>query len=131
MDDATARAVAFVVGRLVTGRSSRGLTDRMDGARNGFAGSVTAERVSIYDEVGRSWVMGESRENGPLCLFSQATGQYVTLAPAGRGGYTGHDHATRQGFDVLAETGGAIEVIDSDGGTWRRFQLQEPELLAG
>ena len=131
MDDATARAVAYVAGRLVTDRPSGGVIDRLDGTYTGFTGDVGADRVAVFDQVSACWVLGRRQDAGPLWLFSQQTAQYLSLAVDGHHAFSGHDQATHHGFEVLAETSGCVEVIDHQDGRWRRYRLPEARLLVG
>ena len=130
MIDAAARAVAYVAGRLTSGRDAPGLVDRVSGAGSSFTGDVDPARVSVYDRTLDCWVVGRSHDGGPLWLFHQETMRYLTLVAERPGLFTGTDWSTHHTFDVLVAVEGNIEVLDHQTGRWRRYRLEQPQALA-
>ncbi|MPQ99074.1 hypothetical protein GB931_14310 [Modestobacter sp. I12A-02628] len=129
MIEAAVAAMAYVGGRLLTGRDSLSVVDRVSGVRSGFSGAVDADRVNVLDQQLGCLVTGRADDAGKLWLFHQETMRYLTLQPERPGCLAGHDHSTHHAFDVLVQDGGSVEVLDYQGGLWRRFQLEAPRVL--
>jgi hypothetical protein len=78
MNDATRRAVAYVVGCLISGSSSRSVYDYGDSRYHNFSGDVSETGVSVYDYT-RSKHMSGSAES----LYDYATGRHISLMSTG------------------------------------------------
>ncbi|WP_138760228.1 hypothetical protein [Modestobacter altitudinis] len=130
MIEATARAAAYVAGRLVTAQHAGAMVDRVSGVRWRFAGDVQADRVALTDLETSCLITGRAVAHGPLWLFHQDTMRHLTLTTQPGGTFTGLDYSTGHTFDVLAGGDGIVELLDHDTGRRRRYQLQLAPALA-
>lgn len=130
MIEATARAAAYVAGRLVTAQDAGAMVDRVSGVRWRFAGDVQADRVALTDLETSCLITGRAVAHGPLWLFHQDTMRHLTLNTEPGGAFHGLDYSTGHAYDVLAGGDGAVEVLDYETGRWRRYQLQLTPALA-
>lgn len=70
------RAIAFIAGRLITGKSSTGLFDYSEGRHVSFSGKVTKDIVSIYD-YDRGTHVGGSLSN--LYFYGDGCGVQISI----------------------------------------------------
>lgn len=131
MIEATARATAYITGRLATGEDAVAVIDQVNGVRSGFTGGVRPDRVFVTDLATSCLITGRSTGGGPLWLFHQGTMRCLTLSTESAHVFTGHDYSTGHAFDALTSSDGSIEVLDYETGYWRRYQLQRSTVLTG
>lgn len=129
MIEATARAAAYVAGRLATGEDAVAIVDQLSGVRSDFIGDVRPDRVFITDVETSCLVTGRSTGGGPLWLFHQDTMRYLTLITESAHVFTGLDYSTGHAFDALTSTDGSVELLDYETGRWRRYRLQLSTVL--
>jgi hypothetical protein len=124
MIEATARATAYIAGRLVTREEAGAMVDRVSGARARFVGDVRADHVLVTDLGTSRLVTGRAAGHGRLWLFHQGTRRFLSLSRESAGVFSGLDYSTGHAFDVLADGHGAVELLDYQTGSWRRYQLE-------
>lgn len=123
MQDSTARAVAYIAGRLTTGRPASSVLDHRSAHRAAFSGDVTAQRVFVHDTDEDVLVTGQAGTDATWWLLHQGTMRFLTLQLAHPGSWTGFDYASHRAFDLDADTGGTVRLRDRTDGVWRTYQL--------
>lgn len=106
MNDGSRRAIAYVAGRLCTGRDAPGLFDPVAGRHIEFDGEVEPQ-VAVYDH-SRNCLIGGT----PRAVFDAGTRHYVNLVISGDS-FTGFDHASEHHFGGRTD-GGDIWMFDCE-----------------
>jgi hypothetical protein len=105
MDAATRRGIAYIAGRLISGRSSSSLYDYTEGRQSTFSGQVSTSRVNVFDQDRGSYITGT-----PPSLFDHGTGAYVRLTTQGDR-FKGFDYQSGDHFSGRVN-GRAVSLFD-------------------
>lgn len=151
MLDTTARAIAFIAGKLVTGSASTSVLDRRDSRRASFTGEVTHTKVTVFDTEQGCSITGRvpeglrasepdhplstegraSRADRPptgrdqLWLFHHGSMRCLRLVPqdADHRHWFGFDYASNHHFELTVDDSGAVRLLDYQDGIWRTYEL--------
>ncbi len=86
----TRRGIAYIAGRLVSGKYSTTLRDDSEGKHFSFEGEVSLENgVSVYDYEQKCYIRGNS-SGGPLSLYHDGNAKWIELTIEGNK-FKGHD----------------------------------------
>jgi hypothetical protein len=112
--------VAYVAGRLVTGKSSGGVYDYGQGRHVSISGRVDSNQVAVHDyATGSSF--GGSGARGQFNLYHYGYGRSVTIQVSGHR-FTGHDYGAGSSFSGTV-SGQNISLYDYGTGTYREYSL--------
>lgn len=123
MQDQTARAVAFIAGRLATGSRATSVLDVREDHRTAFTGEVSSDSVAVYDADARCRITGRVTPDESLWLFHEGTMRPLSLESEGPSRYLGFDHASNHAFDLSVDGSGVVRLLDWEDGVWREYQL--------
>lgn len=123
MQDTTARAVAYVVGRLTTGSPASSVLDHRAAHRTPFTGDISARRVFVRDTEDDVVLSGQAGTDSTWWLLHQGTMRFLTLQQQAPGSWRGFDYASHRPFDLGVEESGQVRLLDSADGVWRTYQL--------
>lgn len=104
MNDNKRCAIAFICGRLINLSSKSYIYDRLSGYKN-YSGSVSRERISVYDYQRNNYLSGS-----PRSLFDYSSNHYVSLRISGTK-INGYDYEHNSYFQVCV-SGTSITVYD-------------------
>ncbi len=116
MESHTRRAVAYIAGRLISGKSSSSVYDYSEGEYCNFSGTVSEGGVSVFD-YGQSCYVSGSGTN----LFHYGDGHYITLSPDG-GKFSGFDYGTSSHFTGTV-IGGSVSLYDYGTSSYYQYSV--------
>jgi hypothetical protein len=109
--------VAYVAGRLLTGRSSSAIFDFESGNYFNYSGDVTPARVHVYD-YDRDCFIGGSPES----LFDYGSDTFIQLSVQRPQQFRGFDFGSSDHFDGTVANG-KVSLFDYGSGTYSDYQL--------
>jgi hypothetical protein len=86
------RAIAYIIGRIVTGKDSRTIYDHAHSSYFNFSGTISDD-VSVYDHTRTSFISGNQSS-----LYDHGTGQYINLKVQDNK-FSGYDHESFSNFN--------------------------------
>jgi hypothetical protein len=105
----TRRAVAYIAGRLASGRDSGGVFDSESGGHFNFSGTVDPGNVQIFDYSSSSHIGGS-----PGMLFHNGTGSHLNLELRGNS-FNGYDFHSGSHFSGTV-SGSSVSIYDFESG---------------
>lgn len=106
----TRRAVAYIAGRLVSGKSSSAIYDYQVGNHSSFSGSVDGNRVSVYDQSRSCHLTG-----APSSLYDYGGNHHIQLNVQGQR-FSGYDYGSSGHFNGRVN-GKSISLYDYEHGS--------------
>jgi hypothetical protein len=116
MTAATRRAVAYIAGRLVTGRNSNGIYDFDAGNHFNFSGTVEPGRVHIFDYTSSCHIGGS-----PGLLYHHGTGGHLNLKLR-QGRINGYDFHSGAHFSGTV-SGSKVSIHDFETGNFYNYSV--------
>ena len=112
MKSHTRRGIAYIAGRLVSGKYSTTLRDDSEGKHFSFEGEVSVENgVSVYDYEQNCFIRGNSSK-ASFSLYHDGNANYIDLAIEGST-FKGHDKDSGAFFSGAVD-GDFITVRDDE-----------------
>jgi hypothetical protein len=102
-------AIAYIAGRLISGRHSSSVYDYARSKFINFSGTVQSGRVQVFDHETGNHFVGSGSE-ASINLFEYGRGAHIHLAIAGHS-FSGFDYGSGTHFSGTV-TGGTIAVYD-------------------
>ncbi len=112
----TRRAVAYIVGRLITDMHSGAVYDYSAKAHYPFSGEVSASRIEVYDCMARCAVNGGESGGGnyPLrefFLYHYGNAKHLSVEMRGNGRFEGFDYDSERHYSGFVN-GNLITLFD-------------------
>jgi hypothetical protein len=117
MEDSARAAIAYIAGRLVTGRQTSHVYDYGRGSHASLGGSVTNDRVQVYDYDRSCHISGR-----PATLYDYGRSCHVQLKVAATGRFSGYDYGSSSHFNGRV-SGRSISVYDYEMSSHFNYQL--------
>ncbi|MCU1624879.1 MAG: hypothetical protein JWL79_3724 [Frankiales bacterium] len=121
MNEAARRAVAYIAGRLATGKSVGAVYDYQAGGHTSMSGEVTEKRVSVFDHGVGCHVSG-TRNGNRFGLYHYGNGNHINLEVKSGGTFTGYDYDSANHFDVTVK-GSSVTLYDYAAGGWFNYSI--------
>lgn len=99
------RAIAYIIGRMVTGNQCSTVYDCLSTSYHNLGGTV-AGHVNVYDYARSCSLIGTRTS-----IFDDGTGQYISLEVKGNS-FSGYDYETSSFFSGSVN-GGSINLYDN------------------
>jgi hypothetical protein len=112
--------IAYIVGRLVSGRDSAGVFDIARSEHFGFSGNVTPAIVSIHDFERNCAVVGEG-DGTRLQLHDFGSSSELSLKIKGKQ-FSGYENATSKHFNGSVNNN-RVSVYDYEDSTWYHYSF--------
>ena len=116
MKSDTRRAVAYIVGRAVSGKSSSSVYDFQEGGHHNFSGNVSAVAANVYDYDSSCHIGGQLTS-----LYHYGHGAHVQIKLNGTR-FAGFDYDEAQHFSGDVR-GSAVTLFDHATGTHYHYSL--------
>jgi hypothetical protein len=116
MNDHTRRAVAYIVGRLISGRDATTVYDYKASKHFHFSGDAQKSTCNIYDYDQRCYITGT-----PNSLYHYGNRKHITLQVTGTS-FNGYDYESAKHFSGTVN-GQSISLYDYDGGQHYNYSL--------
>ena len=121
MKSHTRRGIAYIAGRLVSGKYSTTLRDDSEGKHFSFGGEVSLENgVSVYDYEQSCFIRGNS-SGGPLSLYHDGNANWIDLAIDGNT-FKGYDKDSGSFFSGTVN-GDFITIYDNEHSQYFKYLL--------
>ena len=112
--------VAYVAGRVVSGKSASGIYDYSQRGHRSVDGTVTMDRVNVYDYGAHCFFSGDGHE-GRFGLYHFGDSSYVDLEVADHS-FRGYDHGSGGQFEGRVR-GASIELYDYEEGRYFSYSI--------
>ncbi len=120
MKDEVRRAVAYVAGRLVSGKAATGLYDRNGGRQYPYSGDFTATKLSVRDHTENLEFTGAGG-SGMYTLSHTGNGKPVSLKIQGQV-FEGFDYSSAKKYRGSVN-GNMVSIIDDQVGQEFQYTL--------
>ncbi len=110
MKDYTRRVVAYIVGRLITGKEIFAIFDYSASKKFGFEGKVTLSTVSVYDPEQKCAISGS--EKGGLYILHRDDEKYLDLTVK-EDKFQGYDYESHKPFSGTMR-GNLVSISDPE-----------------
>lgn len=120
MDDTTRRTIAYIGGRLISGKRSSAIYDYSGGGYTSIDGSVTSSNVDVYD-YGRSCHVSGSGGS----LYDYGRGCHVDLKAKDATRFSGYDYGSSSYFEGTV-SGASVSFYDYDTGSYSTTASEAP-----
>lgn len=119
INPSTKACIAYIAGRLVSGRDSSAVYDYSQGRYINVAGSVTGSAVSIYDYSRSCHISGGGAPQ--ISLYDYGGSHHITLTIDGTG-FSGYDYGSSTHFSGTVN-GTAVSVYDYGGAGYTNYSI--------
>lgn len=120
MNEPARRAVAYIAGRVLSGRSSSAVYDFGCSKYFSFSGKITESKVSAYDYTEQCHI-GGSGHSGSFSLYHYGAQNHISLRVSGRK-FRGFDYGSGGHFSG-AVNGRSISVYDYQQCAWFGYTI--------
>lgn len=120
MKDNTRRVVAFVAGRLISGSETWSIYDCEESRTCRFSGTVSPERILVYDPEQRCMISGYGEE-GCYSLYHHGNRRHIELMIRDSG-FEGYDYDSRSHFSGSVE-GSSVVIFDGQDRKYYYFTI--------
>lgn len=110
--------IAYILGRLVTGKESAGVFDNSQSIHFGFSGNVTSTVVSIHDFERNCAVIGKG-DGTRLYLHDFGSNTELNLKIKGKQ-FSGYEEGTSKHFNGSVKSN-TVSVYDYEDSTWYHY----------
>ena len=116
----TRRAIAYIVGRLVSGKESTAVYDYDAAKHFSFSGAVAPGACSVYDYE-RECYIASPEGGGAEALFHHGNDKYVSLEIVGEN-FEGYDNDSERHFGGTV-TEQSIALFDREDGRYHNYAI--------
>lgn len=113
-------AVAYVAGRLISGKQSSSVYDYSEGGHRSMSGQVTHDHVSVYDHV-KSCHFSGSGGGSSFSLYHYGESSHVSLKIDGHS-FSGYDYGTSSHYSGTV-SGFSISLYDYSKGSHFSYSI--------
>lgn len=110
------RALAYIVGRIITGKEANAIFDYKNSQYFHFGGQVTSATINVFDYSRSSYLSGS-----PSSIYDYATGSYLSIS-LHQNGFDGFDYETSQHFSGSVNSN-SINLYDYESASYFNFSL--------
>lgn len=116
MESHTRRAIAYIAGRLISGKPSSSVYDYTEGGHVSFSGTVSQSSISVFDYDQSCYVSGSGTN-----LYHYGDSHYITLNADGSK-FSGFDYGTSSYFAGTV-SGGSVSVYDYGTSSYYQYSM--------
>ena len=112
--------IAYIAGRLISGKNCASVFDCFRGKHITIGGTVRVGMVNVLDKDSKCLIVG-SGSNGRYSLKHEGIKNYIDLSIYGST-FTGYDFASGKQFNGTVE-GGSISIFDSEDNETHKYAI--------
>jgi hypothetical protein len=112
--------IAYILGRLITGKDSAGVFEVSQSVHFGFSGNVTSTSVSIHDYERNCAVVGKG-DGSRLHLHDFGSDSELSFKIKGKQ-FSGYEDGTSKHFNGSV-TSNSVSIYDYEDSTWHRYSF--------
>ena len=112
--------IAYIVGRLISGKDSAGVFETSQSIHFGFSGNVTSTVVSIHDFESNCAVVGKG-DGIRLHLHDFGSSSELSLKIKGKQ-FSGYENGTSKHFNGSVNTN-RVSIYDYEDSTWYHYSF--------
>jgi hypothetical protein len=115
MEHCKRRAIAYIVGRIISGKESGAVFDFKDSSYFNFMGDIGSS-ISVFDYSRSSYLTGDKSS-----IFDYNSGKYITLNIEGIN-FSGFDYESGKYYSGIVNSN-SISFFDYDGSSYYNFSI--------
>jgi len=115
MEHSKRKAIAYIVGRIISGKESGAIYDYKNSSYSNFSGNIK-EPINIYDYSRASYLTGNKSS-----IFDYKSGKYISLNIKNTN-FSGYDYESEKYFSGTVNSN-SISLYDYDGNTYYNFSI--------
>jgi hypothetical protein len=121
MNEETRRAIAYVAGRIQTGKKSSSVYDYSAGKYSNFSGDISETRVAVFDFDAGAHISGTGR-SGQYSLFHYGASGHISLKIESGGRFSGFDYSSSSHFSGTV-SGQNVTLYDYGSGNYFNYSI--------